>query len=313
MTDYLEQLLERLEEPEEKETSITAQSAWNPQTGTAGHSHAGRLEEPARQGEKAPALAGQVSPEAGGSVWERDIQTPGTERDIETPSSEQDVQTANSERAIQAPDSEWAVQTSDSERVIQPLDSGPHAQGRKFQAGLDGDRRWRLFPPGMEKAFASGMEETFTESTEDALFYGTQGAPFYGKEGAAFYGTEDSAMAGAVDMPHYGASRLPLRAVEEARDALDRGGSAPSRWDGARLSGEYWGAAPVQRTPAASFGSAAAMLEQRLAQSMAWTAAPRAPGTAAAQDVIGTELDLEELDQKVRRDARRYDGVLTPY
>lgn len=304
MTDYLEQLLERLEEPEERETSITARSAWNPQTGTAGHSHAGRLEEPARQGEKAPALAGQVSPEAGGSVWERDIQTPGSERD---------VQTANSERTIQAPDSDRAVQTSDWERVIQPLDSGPHAQGRKFQAGIDGDRRWRLFPPGMKKAFVSSMEETFTESTEDALFYGTQGAPFYGKEDAALHTAKDTSIAGAAHMPHYGAGRLPLRAVEEARDALDRGGSAPSRWNGARLTAEYWGAAPVQRTPAVSFGSAAAMLEQRLAQSMAWTAAPRAPGTAAAQDAIGTELDLEELDQKVRRDARRYDGVLTPY
>ena len=70
--------------------------------------------------------------------------------------------------------------------------------------------------------------------------------------------------------------------------------------------GQYTGAAP---------GGSAAALERRLARSAARTAAgpPRADMEAAEHADKAAGLGLEELDRRVRRDARRYDGGLTAY
>lgn len=97
----------------------------------------------------------------------------------------------------------------------------------------------------------------------------------------------------------------PARAAEEMPDAL------AGEWTAMVLSqpgsgGHYAGAAP---------GESAAALERRLARSAARTAGqpPRADIERAEHADKAAGLDLEELDRRVRRDARRYDGGLTAY
>lgn len=109
-----------------------------------------------------------------------------------------------------------------------------------------------------------------------------------------------------------GFAGLPDRAVEAVWDALDRGAAFPLAQHSG--SGQYAGAAAVRysRVSASEFSAGgAAVLEHRLARSGVRPAAvQRMDGD---QITVEAEPDLEELDRRVRRDARRYDGALTLY
>lgn len=109
-----------------------------------------------------------------------------------------------------------------------------------------------------------------------------------------------------------GSAGLPDRAVEAARDALVRGtafslAQHPGGGQYAAADAAHHARISSEET---SVGGAAA-LERRLARSGVRPAAVQRFGGEQAS--AEAEPDLEELDRRVRRDARRYDGALTLY
>lgn len=116
----------------------------------------------------------------------------------------------------------------------------------------------------------------------------------------------------AFDVRGGGYAGLPDRAVEAARDALVRGtafslAQHPGGGQYAAADAAHHARISSEET---SVGGAAA-LERRLARSGVRPAAVQRFGGEQAS--AEAEPDLEELDRRVRRDARRYDGALTLY
>lgn len=111
-----------------------------------------------------------------------------------------------------------------------------------------------------------------------------------------------------------GYAALPDLAVEAVRDPLIRGTVFALGRHHGQGSGQHGGADTVPRSPISSREASAgwaAALERRLARSGVRPAAVRPIDDGQA--TVETGPDLEELDRRVRRDARRYDGALTLY
>lgn len=102
------------------------------------------------------------------------------------------------------------------------------------------------------------------------------------------------------------------RALEAARDALVRGTAFSLAQ---HPGGREYAAADAARYARVSSGEAsaggAAALERRLARS--GVRPPAVLRSDGEQVTVEAGPDLEELDRRVRRDARRYDGALTLY
>lgn len=253
MTDYLELLLELLEEPEEKEYALTAQTALQPVAGTPRPVSAGPSDGPEGPAEGADGTPAHAARGAARAVCD-------TEGAGAPPHGEEQESPWRSART--EPESPWYM----------------------ARTGLENLLRTARTDPAPEPRGADELPQPVPASPQGAY---------------------------RADRP----GDLPARAVESAREVLAGGGVSGLWRSGTRIPAQYPLAPPAQRAAGAAVSdSAAAALERRLARSAAWAAPPpRTQGSAEERDAAGAGLGLEELDRRVRRDARRYDGILTPY
>lgn len=109
-----------------------------------------------------------------------------------------------------------------------------------------------------------------------------------------------------------GPGDLLLTALREAEAALEPGRSADSAVQdlyGTPEGGMSWSGGAVSRSAGAAAGGSAAALERRVAAGVSReTVAVRSAGGGTEPERGG--WDLAELDRRVQRDARRYDGGL---